>query len=185
MNARRCLLGDTLDVRTVAAVPTRIGLQLPLNRCKKDLFLFVARLVEKSGIARFGAHPEMDQHCCITTIIKDHIRGPAVMPFENFVGKIPVIFEALALNGENRRSCRRNRRCCLILCRINIARSPAYFGAQRLKRLDQHGCLNRHVQRTGNARALQRLGRPELFAGFHQTRHFCLGDLDFLATPIS
>jgi hypothetical protein len=39
------------------------------------------------------------------------------------------------------------------------------------------------VQRTGDARALQRLGGGEFFADGHQARHFGFGNLDFFAAP--
>jgi hypothetical protein len=57
------------------------------------------------------------------------------------------------------------------------------FGAQGLQRLDQHGRLDGHVQRAGDARALQRLALGELFADGHQAGHLGFGDADFLAAP--
>ena len=57
------------------------------------------------------------------------------------------------------------------------------FGAQRFERLDQHGGLDRHVQGAGDARALERLLLRELVADCHQTRHFGLGNGDFLVRP--
>src|SRR3546814_7802260 len=41
-----------------------------------------------------------------------------------------------------------------------------------------------HVQRSGDARALQRLGRAIFLAQRHQARHFGFGDRDFLASEI-
>ena len=41
--------------------------------------------------------------------------------------------------------------------REDVARAPADLGAERDQRLDQHGGLDRHVQRAGDARALERL----------------------------
>ncbi len=46
------------------------------------------------------------------------------------------------------------------------------------------GGLDRHVERAGDARAAQRLGRTELLAQCHEAGHFGLGDLDFLAAEI-
>jgi hypothetical protein len=53
-----------------------------------------------------------------------------------------------------------------------------------LQGLDQHGGLDGHVQRTGDARALQGLGGGEFLADRHQARHFGFGDLDFLVAPV-
>src|SRR5215213_9742433 len=50
--------------------------------------------------------------------------------------------------------------------------------AQRLQRLDQHGGLDRHVERAGDARALERLRLGVLGADRHQRRHLGLGDGD-------
>src|SRR5690606_31885533 len=44
--------------------------------------------------------------------------------------------------------------------------------------------LDRHVQRAGNARALQRLRLAEFLAGSHQAGHFGFCDIEFLAAPI-
>ena len=50
--------------------------------------------------------------------------------------------------------------------------------------LDQNGGLDRHVQRSGDAHAFERLGFRVFFANCHEAGHFVLGDGDFLATPL-
>ena len=72
----------------------------------------------------------------------------------------------------------------MVLGRIDVARGPAHVGAERSQRLDQHRGLDGHVQRAGDARALQRLLRAVLLARRHQAGHLGLGDLDFLAAPV-
>jgi hypothetical protein len=72
----------------------------------------------------------------------------------------------------------------VILSREDVARGPADVGAERGQRFDQHGGLDGHVQRTGDAGALERLGLREFLANGHQARHFGFGDVDFLATPV-
>ena len=57
-------------------------------------------------------------------------------------------------------------------------------GAQVDQRLDQHRGLDGHVQRAGDAHALQRLAGRVLLADGHQAGHFVLGDGDFLAAPL-
>ena len=44
--------------------------------------------------------------------------------------------------------------------------------------------LDGHVQRAGDARALQRLLGAVFRADRHQARHLGLGDVDFLAAPV-
>ena len=58
-----------------------------------------------------------------------------------------------------------DRRGGVILGREDVARRPADLGAERDERLDQHGGLDRHVQRAGDARALERLRVGELARG--------------------
>src|SRR5690606_9189369 len=55
---------------------------------------------------------------------------------------------------------------------------------ERLQRLDEHRCLNRHMKRPGNPRALQRLRRAIFGAQRHQAGHFGFGDRDFLASKV-
>ena len=69
----------------------------------------------------------------------------------------------------------------VVLRREDVARRPADLGAERDQRLDEDGRLDRHVQRAGDARALERLGRRVLLAGAHQAGHLVLGELDLLA----
>ena len=99
------------------------------------------------------------------------------------MGVIPVVDKRFALDGEHRRAARGDGGSGVVLGREDVARGPAHFGAKRGQRLDQHRGLDGHVQRTGDARALQRLVLGELFADGHQTGHLGLGDLDLFAAP--
>jgi hypothetical protein len=56
--------------------------------------------------------------------------------------------------------------------------------AQRTSGLDQDRGLDRHVQRAGDARALERLRLGVLPADRHQRGHLGLGDRDLLAAPV-
>jgi hypothetical protein len=66
----------------------------------------------------------------------------------------------------------------------NVAGGPAHLGAEIRQRLDQHGCLDGHVQAAGDTRALERFLFAELVSQGHQARHFGFGDGDFLAAPV-
>ena len=52
------------------------------------------------------------------------------------------------------------------------------------ERLDQHGGLDRHVQRAGNACALERLHVGVLATQRHQAGHLVLGQPDLLAPEL-
>jgi len=77
--------------------------------------------------------------------------------FKNAVGVVPVVVQRLALVGEHRRAVGGQRGGGVVLGGEDVARSPAHIGAQGLQGFDQHGGLDGHVQRTGDARAFQRL----------------------------
>jgi hypothetical protein len=72
----------------------------------------------------------------------------------------------------------------VVLGREDVAGRPADIGAEMRQGLDQYRGLDRHVQRAGDARALERLGRAILLAQCHQARHLGFGDVDFLAAEI-
>ena len=69
----------------------------------------------------------------------------------------------------------------MILRREDIAGRPANICAQRNQRFDQHGGLDRHMQRAGDAGPLERLCSAIFGTQRHQARHFRFGDGDFVA----
>jgi hypothetical protein len=184
MHARGRLLGDALDGLGVALVETRIGLEALLDRREQDLFFLVRRLVEEGDIAALGAQAKVNEQSGVAAIVEDHVRAAAIGPLENAMGVIPIILEALALDGEHRRAGGGDGGGGVILGRINVAGSPANIGAERLQRLDQHARLNGHMERARDTRALERLAGAVFGARRHQTGHFGLGNVEFLAAPI-
>jgi hypothetical protein len=69
----------------------------------------------------------------------------------------------------------------VVLGAEDVAGAPADVGAQGLEGLDEHRGLDGHVQRPGDAGALEGLGLGELLAGGDQTGHLGLGEVDLLA----
>jgi hypothetical protein len=125
----------------------------------------------------------VQQQRCVAAVVQDHVGIAAVSPFEDAVGVVPVFSQRFALDGEHRRTPRGDGGGSVVLGGEDVARSPAHFRTERFQRLDQHGGLDGHVQRPGNARAFQRLGLGELFTDCHQAGHFSFGDGDFFAAP--
>ena len=76
------------------------------------------------------------------------------------------------------------RRGGVVLGGEDVAGDPPDVGAQRRERLDEHGGLHGHVQRAGDARALERLLRTELLAQLHQAGHLVLGEADLVAAEL-
>src|SRR5438067_753797 len=73
---------------------------------------------------------------------------------------------------------------CMILRGENIAACPAHTRAKIGQCLDQDRCLNRHVQRSGDAHACQRFVRRVFFADRHQPRHFLFRNGNFSSAKI-
>ena len=132
----------------------------------------------------FGAVALMHEHGGVAAVVEDHVGRAAAVPFEQLGGVVPVVLQALALDREYRNAGGRDRGGGVVLRRIDVARHPAHVGAERGERLDQHRGLDGHVQRAGDAGALQGLLRAVLFAGRHQPGHFGFGERDFLAAEI-
>ena len=182
MHARGCLLGDAFDVLgELGEVALGLLLQDALEQREEDFLFLGARLVEERGVAVLGAHAEVDEHRGVAAVIEDHVRRAAAVPVEQLGGVVPVVLQRLALDREHRHARGGDRRGGVVLRRVDVAGHPAHVGAERDQRLDQHRGLDRHVQRAGDARALERLLRAVLLTGGHQARHLGLGERDFLA----
>ena len=72
----------------------------------------------------------------------------------------------------------------VVLRREDVAARPAHGRAEFDERLDEDGRLDGHVQRAGDAHALERLARAVFLADGHQAGHFVLGDWMVLAAPL-
>lgn len=108
-----------------------------------------------------------------------------------------VLFVGLSLPGKDWDAGRGNGSGSVVLGGVDVARGP---GKRMVKRavcgipgdlcaqggqgLDEHGRLDGHVQTSGNTGALERLLRAILFSQVHQSRHFILGNFNFLAPEI-
>ena len=182
MHAGRRFFGHALDGGEPFGVPARLRREPLLDRGEQNAFFFAARLVEDVNVL-LGPGPEVEQQRRIAAVVEDHVREAAVGPLEDLVGVIPVFGERFALVGEDRDAGSGDGGGSVVLRGEDIARRPADLGPEILQRLDQHGRLNRHVQRAGDAGTLERLALGILFADRHEAGHFGFGDRDFLAAP--
>ena len=126
----------------------------------------------------------VDEQRRVAAVVDEHVGAAAVGPGQHLLGAPPVLLERLALPGKDGRRVARNRRRGVILRREDVAAAPAHVGAERGERLDQHGRLDGHVQRAGDARALERLLRAKLSAARHQAGHLSLGQIDLEAAKV-
>ncbi len=72
----------------------------------------------------------------------------------------------------------------MILRGEDVARGPPDVRAERDEGLDQDCGLHRHVQRTGDARTLQRQNLCVLATQRHQPGHLVLGQTDLFAAEL-
>ncbi len=125
----------------------------------------------------------VDQERGVAAVVDDQLRAVAVGPGERLHGALPIFDEGLALPGEDRDAGLGDGRGGVVLGGEDIAGGPAHVGTELGERLDEDGRLDGHVQRTGDAHALEGLLLAVLLAQGHQARHLVLGDLEFLAAP--
>ncbi|MPL60975.1 hypothetical protein SDC9_06540 [bioreactor metagenome] len=183
MHAGGGFLGHAQDRGALLREPAGgLGHALPDLVEQADLFIR-GRHRDQIGLARLDPRAKQDVERGVAAIVEDHVRR-ALGKAEDLVGIGPVFLEAFALHREDRGAGRGDRGGGVVLGREDVARGPADIGAQHLQRLDQHRGLHRHVQRTGDARALERLRLPELLAAGHQARHFGFGNIELLAAKL-
>ena len=162
----------------------RLLLEQAPDEREEDFLFLGAGLVEEGHVALLGAQAEMDEHGGVAAVVEDHVRHAAAMPVEQLGGVVPVLGQGLALVGEDRDAGGGDGGGGVVLGRVDVAGDPADVGAESLQGLDQHRGLDGHVERAGDAGALQGLLRAVFLADGHQARHLGLGDRDFLAAEI-
>ncbi len=181
------LFGHADDVRSFAAVPSGVLRQLGFDGVEQTHFFFAARVAEQRGVF-FSTLAQVHEQGGVAAIVQDHVGAFAIgigrAKFKNAVGVIPVVVQGFALVGKHRCAIGHQGRSSMVLGGEDVARSPTHLGAQSLQCFNQHGGLDGHVQRAGDASAFQGLGFGELLANRHEAGHFGLGDFDFFAAPI-
>lgn len=89
----------------------------------------------------------VDEESGITTIINEHVWAIAVGPCEHLVGQVPVLFEGFSLPGEDVGGlCGNDGSSGMILCGVDVARSPSHFGTEGSESLDEYSSLNSHME---------------------------------------
>jgi hypothetical protein len=120
----------------------------------------------------------------VAAVIDDELRSKTLWIDESLPSAPPILFKGFTFPGVNRDFTSGDGSCSVVLGGENVAADPADFCAEIDESLDEDGRLDRHVQRTHDANALERLFDAILLTGGHKTGHFVLGDFDFLATEV-
>ena len=184
VHARRGLLAHAAPLG-YRAVPLVGILAEQLAQRAENHLLLVGRGcdIERRGIV-LGLVTLVDEQRGIAAVVHNQLRPLAPGEREGHGRTPPVFGQRLALPGKYRNTRSGNGRSGMVLRREDVARAPAHVGAQLDERLDQHGRLDRHVQRSHHPHALERFLRAVFAAHGHQARHFVFGDLDLLAPPL-
>ena len=166
-------------------LPARRSLRVNLLQQVLDHALFVrSRGRIDPLVALLQLHALVDLQSHVAAVIHHQLRAQSPRELQRLLRAPPVLLQRLALPRKHRNARRRNRRRRMILGREDVAARPAHIRAQRNQRLNQHGRLNRHMQRSGNAHARQRLARGILVADGHQSGHLALGNVDLFGAQI-
>ena len=185
MDAGGRLLGNTLpvldDLRPQAGLLFRDAAE---QRFDYGNFVAVAfALISPLGTL-FELVAFVDEQGHVAAIVHDDLRTFVAGEQNRLEREFPVFLQRLAFPREHRRAGRGDRGRRVILRREDVARSPADIGTERDERLDEHRRLDGHVQRAGDAHALERFLLGVFLAHGHQAGHLVFGDGDFLAAPI-
>merc|ERR1719265_3021159 len=72
----------------------------------------------------------------------------------------------------------------MILSAEDVARAPTDFGTKSGQSLDEHTCLDGHMQRTIDVKPFEWLAWPELLACCHQSWHLVLCQAQLFAAEL-
>ncbi len=185
MDAGGGLFGDAAPVLRDAVPALRVFGKNVLEELLDDgLFDRAGLAVDEAAVAVLELEALVDEESDVTAVVDDELRSEAAFVAERLIGAPPVLLEALALPGEDGDAGGGDGGGSVVLRGEDVARGPAHRGAELDQRLDEHRGLNGHVQRAGDADALEGLRRRILGANRHQPGHLLLGDRDLFAAPV-
>jgi hypothetical protein len=120
----------------------------------------------------------------VAAVVDDELRALAFGIDDGFPRAVPIFLECFTFPGEDGDAGGGDGRGGLVLRGENVAAGPTDVGPEFNHRLDEHGGLDRHVERSGDADVFEGFVLRVFLANGHQAGHFFLGDFDFLATPV-
>ena len=185
MDAGGGFLADTFPVFDDGGEPARAFLCAFLEESFDDLFFARSTRRIDPIAAAFHFVAFVEEQGGVAAVIHDQLRSFAAGVCERGECEFPIFFQRLALEGKNRNAGFGNRGGSLVLCAENIATGPAHRSAQLNQCLDEHGSLDGHVERTGDAHALEGLFQAVFGADRHEAGHFLFGHFNFAPAQIS
>jgi hypothetical protein len=145
MYSGSCLFRNSLYICLYTRVKTRVDFELFFDRSEEKFFFFTGWSRDLREIS-FCFASEDDERRGISSIIEDHIRSTTIMPLEDLMCVVPVLFEGFSFFCEYRYTSFYDRRGGVILRRKYITTCPSYLGTECCQRFDEYSCLDRHMQ---------------------------------------
>ncbi len=183
VHAGRRLLRDALHPRRRLAEPMRPLLQRRSDRGEEGLLLGALGIRDHGRIG-LRHRAEMEEERRVASVVHDEVGALAVRPRHRLLRAPPVLLQRLALPREHGDARLRDRRRRRVVRREDVAARPTHVRAQFPQRLDEDGRLHRHVERTHDAGAGQRLLRAVLRPYGHETGHLVLFERDHAAAEV-
>ena len=150
-----------------------------------DDLLFLVRRFRLGPIAAFlELITFVDEQRRIAAIIDHQLRTLASGVRNRSVSAPPVVFQRFFFPCEDGDAAFGDRRGRMILRGENVAACPAHVRAEIGQRLNQHGRLDRHVQRPSDSHPSKRFLRRILFPDRHQPGHFLFRDGNFSSAKV-
>jgi len=178
-------LRNSLDVWDDLVEVSGVLLEDALKEGVDDLKFSVSFIVFQDGGVVLSGVTTVDEEGSITTIVDDEFGSLFSGEEDGSPGAFPVVFQVLSLPGEDWGSSGGDGSSGVVLGAVDVATAPADVGADGLEGFDQHSGLDGHVERASDTDVLEGLFRSVLFSGGHESGHFVLSELDFLATEVS
>jgi len=188
---------DTVDERlptTVEVVELALGDRV-VDVDGGDLeFALLVKLVEvvDAGGGFFGAAADagqqvrvfgVDEVGQVAPVVEDHVEGLSVREEDGLLDAPKVLFVRHALPGVDGDAGGGDGGSSVVLGGKDVAAGPGDVGAEFEQRFDEDGRLDGHVEASGHAGALQRLGRTVLFTQHHEAGHLVLRHVEHFAAP--
>src|ERR1051326_3214947 len=183
MDAGGGFLADAAPILDPVAPEARAFRGDALEEVLNDLLLVTGTRGVDPIVAAFELVTFMDQEGHVATVIDDEFGPLQAWMSDGVEGAVPVFFEGFTFPGEDGDAGLGDGRGGLILRGENVATGPADGGTEIHERLDEDGGFRGHVERTGDAHALERFARGGFFSDGHEAGHFLFGNLDGLAAP--
>merc|ERR1740122_578151 len=180
VNSSRRLLAHTLALGRHAGVLGLICGNGVLQQLKNALVLGIVSaggIWQRAILGVLGLEllALVNQQGCITTIVNELVATICTWHCHHLLSAPPVLWEGLALPCEYSRSASLCDSCrSMVLRAEDVARAPAHLGTQGCQGLDEHACLDCHVQGPVDVETLEWLAWPILLPSSHEARHLML-----------